>query len=69
MEDDAVLEELKEKTFMALADGEEWTLPDQIIIEEIPTLPTLPSLQAIQEPELIVDHEIDNEISLPTKSI
>lgn len=64
--------ELKEKTFMALADGEEWTLPDQIIIEEIPTLPTLPtlpSLQAIQEPELIVENENDNEMSLPTKGI
>eukprot|EP00105_Crassostrea_gigas_P039153 XP_019923301.1 PREDICTED: uncharacterized protein LOC105329498 [Crassostrea gigas] len=67
VEDDDVLEELKEKTFMALADGEEWTLPDQIIIEEIPTLPTLPSLQAIQEPELIVENENDNEMSLPTK--
>lgn len=54
---------------MALADGEEWTLPDQIIIKEIPTLPTLPSLQAIQEPELIVENENDNEMSLPTKGI
>lgn len=69
MEDDDVLEELKEKPFMALADGEEWTLPDQIIIEEIPTLPTLPSLQAIQEPELIAENENDNEMSLPTKGI
>lgn len=69
MEDDDVLEELKEKTFMALADGEEWTLPDQTIIEEIPTLPTLPSLQAIQEPELIVENENENEMSLPTKGI
>lgn len=69
MEDDDVLEELKEKTFMALADGEERTLPDQIIIEEIPTLPTLPSLQAIQEPELIAENENDNEMSLPTKGI
>uniref|UniRef100_A0A8W8NRB8 HECT domain-containing protein n=1 Tax=Magallana gigas TaxID=29159 RepID=A0A8W8NRB8_MAGGI len=67
VEDDDVLEELKENTFMALADGEEWTLPDQIIIEEIPTLPTLPSLQAIQEPELIAENENDNEMSLPTK--
>lgn len=54
---------------MALADGEEWTLPDQIIIEEIPTLPTLPSLQAIQKPELIAENENDNEMSLPTKGI
>ena len=36
IDDDAILQEMMNKTIIALAGEEEWCLPDQIIIQEIP---------------------------------